>query len=85
MSPKGEEPALKFEGQAIGIDAGTDEQPGRIQGNSNANNLIQGTGFVELDIPGDEYLVNSHLIDEHCVETDVTVRHKERRHHNRPR
>ena len=73
LSPKGEEPALKFEGQAIGIDAGTDEQPGRIQGNSNANNIIQGTGFVELDIPGDEYLVNSHLIDEHCVETDLTA------------
>ena len=73
LSPKGEEPALKFEGQAIGIDAGTDEQPGRIKGNSSANNIIQGTGFVELDIPGDEYLVNSHLIDEHCVETDLTA------------
>jgi hypothetical protein len=67
----GEETALHFRGQAIGIDAGTAANPGQITGNSDADNVIQGSGVVTLDLPDDAYLVNSHLIDEPCVDTNL--------------
>lgn len=71
--PAAGEPALRFRGQAIGIDAGTAANTGTITGNSDAANVIQGTGFVSLDVPDDVYLVNSHLFDEPCVETELTA------------
>jgi len=71
--PDKEDPALRFEGQAIGIDAGTPDARGVIRGNSEADNTIQGVGNVNLDVPDDEYLVNNYLFHEDCVETDLTA------------
>jgi hypothetical protein len=71
--PDSGEPALAFHGRAIGIDAGTVEQPGIIRGNTGNKNYIQGTAEAVLDVQDDEYLVNSHIFDEDCIETDLTA------------
>jgi hypothetical protein len=67
------EPALAFRGQAIGIDAGTASDPGSITGNSYANNVIQGQGFVDLDVPNEALLVNRNIFDQPCIETELTA------------
>ena len=67
------EPALTFRGQAIGIDAGTASDPGSITGNSYANNVIQGQGFVTLDVPNESLLVNRNIFDQPCIDTELTA------------
>lgn len=67
------EPALTFRGQAIGIDAGTASDPGSITGNRYANNVIQGEGFVDLDVPNETLLVNRNIFDQPCIETELTA------------
>lgn len=71
--PGSDEPALEFKARAIGIDAGTTEQPGTIRGNSGNQNIIQGTAEAILDVQNDSYLVNSHVFDENCIETELTA------------
>ena len=55
---------LKFVGQAIGIDAGSDSKNGSIKGNSGRTNLINANGKVILDLPGKGNEANQ-------VETDL--------------
>ncbi len=71
--PSMAEPALTFRGQAIGINAGTSSNPGRITGNSHANNVIQGQGFVDLDVPDETLLVNRNIFEQPCIHTDLTA------------
>jgi hypothetical protein len=71
--PGPHEPALTFFGSAIGIDAGTVDLVGSIEGNMGAKNYIKGSANTVLDVQDDEYLVNSHVFDEECIETDLTA------------
>jgi hypothetical protein len=71
--PGAEEPALAFQAKAIGIDAGTTEQPGSISGNTGNVNIIQGNAQAILDVQDNSYLVNAHVFDENCITTDLTA------------
>lgn len=71
--PNNEEIAVSFRAKSIGIDAGTESNLGRIEGNSKADNYIQGSGFAKLDVPDEEYLVNTQLVNEECCGTELTA------------